>query len=221
MEKHIKLATLGEITDPIEFEKHCGSLMIAAGFKDVHVTQASSDFGVDILANDGKASIAVQCKLYSDPVGVHAIQEVVSGKCYYKCDKSAVITNSTFTPQAIELAKSTETILWDKTQVMKWELNYINLLKNQPHVPQNESHGSTQQYNSEVDDMLPQAIQMAVENGYISTSMLQRKLRLVYTRAGRIMDMMEQRGIIGPSQGSKPRDVLITRQQWLEMSKNK
>ena len=68
------------------------------------------------------------------------------------------------------------------------------------------------------DDMLPQAIQVAVENGSISTSMLQRKLRLGYARAGRIMDMMEQKGIIGPPEGSKPRQVLITRQQWLEMS---
>lgn len=70
------------------------------------------------------------------------------------------------------------------------------------------------------DDMLPQAIQVAVEMGNISTSMLQRKLRLGYARAGRIMDMMEQKGIVGPAMGSKPREVLITRQQWLEMSLN-
>lgn len=70
------------------------------------------------------------------------------------------------------------------------------------------------------DDMLPQAIQVAVESGSISTSMLQRKLRLGYARAGRIMDMMEQKGIVGPAMGSKPREVLITRQQWLEMSLN-
>ncbi|MGI6265002.1 MAG: DNA translocase FtsK [Acutalibacteraceae bacterium] len=71
------------------------------------------------------------------------------------------------------------------------------------------------------DDMLPQAIQVAVESGSISTSMLQRKLRLGYARAGRIMDMMEQKGIIGPPEGSKPRQVLITRQQWLEMNLNR
>ena len=71
------------------------------------------------------------------------------------------------------------------------------------------------------DDMLPQAIQVAVESGSISTSMLQRKLRLGYARAGRIMDMMEQKGIVGPAMGSKPREVLLTRQQWLEMSLNR
>ena len=72
----------------------------------------------------------------------------------------------------------------------------------------------------EFDEALPQAIEIAVEAGSISTSMLQRKLRFGYARAGRIIDQMEQRGIIGPSEGSKPRKVLITRQQWIEMNMN-
>ena len=71
------------------------------------------------------------------------------------------------------------------------------------------------------DDMLPQAIEVAVEAGNVSTSMLQRRLRLGYARAGRLIDEMEQRGIIGPHEGSKPRQVLITRQQWLEMNMNR
>ncbi len=68
------------------------------------------------------------------------------------------------------------------------------------------------------DEMLPQAIEVVVEAGMASTSLLQRKLRLGYARAGRIIDEMEQRGIVGPHEGSKPRQVLITRQQWLEMN---
>lgn len=222
MDEHIKLATFNEITDPIEFERHCGNLLIVAGYKNVRVTQATGDFGIDILANYGESSIAVQCKLYSDPVGVHAIQEAVSGMMYYKCDISAVITNSIFTQQAIELSNATRTILWDKIQVMKWELKYINLLKNQsPVIHDTPRISPKQQDNYEVDDMLPQAIQVAVENGSISTSMLQRKLRLGYARASCIINMMEQKGIIGPSYDSKPREVLITKKQWIEMIKNK
>ncbi len=70
------------------------------------------------------------------------------------------------------------------------------------------------------DEALPQAIEIAVDAGQISTSMLQRKLRFGYARAGRIIDQMETRGIIGPSEGSKPRKVLLTRQQWIEMNMN-
>ena len=72
--------------------------------------------------------------------------------------------------------------------------------------------------NSGGDEMLPQAIEVVVEAGMASTSLLQRKLRLGYARAGRIIDEMEMRGIIGPHEGSKPRQVLISRQQWLEMN---
>ena len=72
--------------------------------------------------------------------------------------------------------------------------------------------------DGEEDDMLPQAIEVVVEAGMASTSLLQRRLRLGYARAGRIIDQLEQRHIIGPHEGSKPRQVLITRQQWQEMS---
>ena len=74
--------------------------------------------------------------------------------------------------------------------------------------------------DGESDPALNDAIKIAVEEGQISTSMIQRKLRFGYARSGRIIDQMEQRGIIGPSEGSKPRKVLITRQQWIEMSMN-
>ena len=69
---------------------------------------------------------------------------------------------------------------------------------------------------SEDDPMLEEAIELAVDSGQISTSALQRRFRLGYARAGRIVDMMEQKGIVGPSEGSKPRKVLITKAQWLE-----
>ncbi len=66
------------------------------------------------------------------------------------------------------------------------------------------------------DEMLPAAIECVVELGRASTSLLQHKLRLGYARAARIIDQMEERGIVGPFEGSKPRQVLITKEQWLE-----
>ena len=68
------------------------------------------------------------------------------------------------------------------------------------------------------DEKLMAAIEVVVNAGIASTSLLQRKLSLGYARAAKIMDEMEERGIIGPSQGSKPREVLMSRQQWLEMN---
>ncbi|MBQ6825837.1 MAG: DNA translocase FtsK [Clostridia bacterium] len=66
------------------------------------------------------------------------------------------------------------------------------------------------------DVMLEDAIKVVVENGMASTSLLQRKLKLGYARAARIIDSMEQRGIVGPYEGSKPRKVLITPEQLME-----
>lgn len=66
------------------------------------------------------------------------------------------------------------------------------------------------------DDMLDAAIECVIEMGMASTSMLQRKLKLGYARAARIIDQMEEHGIVGPFEGSKPRQVLISKEQWLE-----
>lgn len=66
------------------------------------------------------------------------------------------------------------------------------------------------------DPMLNDAIKVVVENGQASTSLLQRRLKLGYARAARIVDEMEQRGVVGPYEGSKPRKVLITKEQLME-----
>jgi len=69
----------------------------------------------------------------------------------------------------------------------------------------------------DTDDMLPQAIECVVEAGQASTSQLQRRLKLGYARAARIIDQLEEKGVVGPFEGSKPRQVLISKERWMEM----
>ena len=67
------------------------------------------------------------------------------------------------------------------------------------------------------DEMLPAAVDVILETGQASVSMLQRRLKLGYARAARIVDEMEERGIVGPFQGSKPRAILVTKEHWETM----
>ncbi len=67
------------------------------------------------------------------------------------------------------------------------------------------------------DELLPAAIEVVVELGQASVSMLQRRLKLGYGRAARLVDQMEEKGVVGPFEGSKPRQVLVTKEQWQEM----
>lgn len=310
----LRLLHLGDITDPRDFEEHCCVLLRAAGFNNVRLTSYSQDYGIDILADDGTFTYAIQCKFYSHSVGIQAIQEVVAGKFYYKCDKTAVMTNSGFTNQAEELAVATQTLLWDYHQLIRWEYQLIKALhsvdapftelseddidkliekeqdkeaeeyygrallaafnagyvsesllvegcsvrpsvakaiivkmemqkfikkgssaiysineeKIEGHLNIINSESSQQteketqlqeneEESSEWDEMLPRAIEVVVEAGYASTSLIQRRLRLGYAHAGRVIDQLEQKGIVGPHEGSKPRQVLITRQQMLQI----
>ena len=71
--------------------------------------------------------------------------------------------------------------------------------------------------DSEGDEMLPAAVDVILETGQASVSMLQRRLKLGYARAARIVDEMEEKGIVGPFMGSKPRKILITKDQWQQM----
>lgn len=102
-----------------EFEYFCAELLRKSGFEEVEVTRGSGDQGVDILALKDDIRYAIQCKNYSAPLGNKPVQEVFAGKCFYKCHVGVVMTNSTFTKGALELAESVGIILWDKQRLDK------------------------------------------------------------------------------------------------------
>lgn len=88
-----------------EYEERVAKSLRRKGYRNVEVTSKSGDYGADIVATDPHGNrVCIQCKFYSSPVGLSAVQEIVTAKAKYKCTKAAVYTNSQFTKQAKELA---------------------------------------------------------------------------------------------------------------------
>ncbi len=102
-----------------QFEHFCASLLRANGFRNVKVTQASGDYGIDVLAQKGMDSYAIQCKCYSSPVGNHAVQEAFSGAAYYGHRIPVVMTNQEFTAAAIETAERIGVRLWGRSELAR------------------------------------------------------------------------------------------------------
>ena len=87
----------------LQFEDECERELKASGFS-IERTSIAGDFGIDIVARKDAMSCGIQCKNYSKPVGVSAVQEVESGRKYYSLDFAIVVAPSGFTPAARELA---------------------------------------------------------------------------------------------------------------------
>ena len=96
-----------------EFEYFCAGLLKQKGFVDVEVTKGSGDYGVDILAEKDGITYAIQCKRYTTPVGIKAVQEAYAGRDYYDRMVGAVMTNQYFTSPAVDAAKKLKILLWD------------------------------------------------------------------------------------------------------------
>ena len=97
-----------------DFEYYCAELLKKRGFIDVTVTKGSGDYGVDVLAEKDGVTYAIQCKAYTAPVGVKAVQEAFAGKEYYDRMVGAVLTNQYLTKPAVEAAKKLKILLWDR-----------------------------------------------------------------------------------------------------------
>ena len=102
-----------------DFEDYCADLLEAKGFENVETTPDSHDFGVDLIADKDGISYAIQCKCYSAPVGIKAVQEAYAGKDYYGSMVAVVMSNQRFTKTAVEFASRLNVILWDGDHVMK------------------------------------------------------------------------------------------------------
>ncbi len=166
------------------------------------LTVASAVDSRTILDTGGAEKLLGKGDMLFHPVGL-AKPIRVQG-CYVSDDEIAAV---------VEFLKTSSTAQYDE-QVVE-EINRQAEEAERSEVKGGDDDGG------EADSMLPQAIQEVVDAGQASVSLIQRRLKVGYARAGRLIDEMEQRGIIGPHEGSKPRQVLISRQQWLEMQSNR
>ena len=115
--------------------------------------------------------------------------------------------------RVLDFIKSSATVQYDEAMIEAMEKHAIQDGKK-------GSSGADSDEDSDSDPMFKQAVEVVIDAGQASTSLLQRRCKLGYARAARIMDEMEQKGVIGPYEGAKPRAVLISRQQWLEQQMN-
>lgn len=302
------------------------------GYTGVKVTKGSGDYGVDVVAHKRGKKYAVQCKHYTGPVGLSAVQEAVAGKAMYKCDSAMVVTNSTFTNAARDLAKANNVVLienvntadggclrylvagllifgyglvavaivcstiensqgiptgtaiknmffaltavsfplWIKPAVKGLKKMIKNLFskikiqkdsavveppKSVPPKPEpptlKPENGypegfkryldrrpmpvvqekpvrakvsvsvGLKQLKAEQEDMyavLYEVVKLAIEKGGgISVSMIQRHLKWGYARAAKLLDEMEMLGFVSPFNGSKPRQVLVSEQEVINL----
>ncbi len=204
----------------LEFESYCCDLLQKAGYVAT-VTKASQDSGGDIIANKDNESYIIQCKNYSEPVGNKAIQEVYAAKGIYNCNNAIVMTNSDFTAQARKEATILKIILWDRMYLKTlislayhFSISMLDLNNYDTRIEE-----TADDVGDGEDSFLNEAIKLVVETGQVSTSFLQRKFLIGYARAGRIIDQMEERGIISEYNGKKPREVLWTIEELSEINK--
>ena len=177
---HLLLATQRPSTDIIT-----GTIKVNIPSRMAFAVSSQVDSRV-ILDQGGAETLLGQGDMLFRPAGTSKMQRI----------QGAFITEA-------EIAKITE--FWSD----QGEPDFAAELLETPQISKDEAEGDDD-FDPDSDDLLDQAAQLVVESGTASVSMIQRRLRVGYTRAGRLIDMLERRGIISGYEGSKPRQVLVS-----------
>ena len=155
-----------------------------------------------ILDTQGAEKLVGRGDMLYAPIGTGKPQRVQG--CFVSDGEVVAVT---------DYIKNNYTASYDQTVMDDIEKASVQNGKKGNQAPEPEP-GSTE---LDGDEMLPAAVDVILETGQASVSMLQRRLKLGYARAARIVDEMEEKGIVGPFQGSKPRAILVTKEQWETM----
>ena len=193
---------IGELDENMsgeKFEEYVKEVLKKNGYKKVRLTKASGDYGVDILAEYKGVSYAIQCKLYAKPVGVAAIQQAYAGSEYYGCDEAVVVTNNTFTRQAVNLSMSNGVILWDgdKLKQLRKRANRHSLF----HRYRKDEDIDTHPYDP--------IIELLLSEGYASSSLLEDKFSFSKEKAYYILEDLEFYELVSEQDDLGIRDLLF------------
>ena len=155
-----------------------------------------------ILDTQGAEKLVGRGDMLYAPIGTGKPQRVQG--CFVSDGEVVAVT---------DYIKNNYTASYDQTVMEDIEKTAAQSGKKSGHAPDPEPSSA----ELDGDEMLPAAVDVILETGQASVSMLQRRLKLGYARAARIVDEMEEKGIVGPFQGSKPRAILVTKEQWESM----
>ena len=192
----------------------------AAGMHLVIATQRPS---VDVITGIIKANIpsriafAVSSQIDSRTILDMAGAEKLLGKgdmLFYPAGApkpvrvQGAFINDKEVEKIVDFLKANGDVTYDEDILEKIEKN---------NAQDNDTNGAESDEDDDTDEFLMDAIDVVVSTGQASTSFIQRRFKVGYARAGRIIDQMEERGIISGYQGSKPREVLMTKERWEEL----
>ena len=214
---------------PNEVEDSICRLAQMARAAGMHLVIATQRPSVDVITGIIKANIPSRISLYvSSQVDSRTIIDSVGAEkllgngdmLYYPVGipKPIRVQGCYLSDKEVEnvvnFIKNQEQSAYDDNVIKEIDKNAANTGSKKKDTSASSESGE----DGPADEMLPKAIEVVIEAQSASTTLLQRKLKLGYARAARIIDALEERGIIGPYEGAKPRQVLVSKQQWYEMN---
>lgn len=162
--------------DGYQYEKKCAELLKAKGFSNVQVTPGSGDQGIDVIGHQSGKKYGVQCKYYEGTVGNKAVQEVYAGAAYYSCDVALIITSSTLTKPAKELARKLQVEVWENIDAIYLQKHTAEYIKQEKERQREERERAQQLWKSREKERKQEEARKLIESKKIRKDKLMQRI---------------------------------------------